>query len=242
MLDSGEQAKNPTPLPPASHLLNIATRNGHPDVVSLLLKRGAQIDGDTVWAAVASNSIPVFQVLVDAGWDPNWSLSHCGDALTRAVIEDKVALVDWLLEHGADQTVNESALSFSTLARAAVYASPTVAGVLLDHGVPMAGSEALQCAAYYGRLDMMSFLLDRGAEVDEIVDGDWTIDSQREAGLGTALHAAAQRDHKDAVGLLLDRGATPSLKDSKGKTAFQRARKNGCQDIIQLFRTRGICD
>lgn len=112
----------------------------------------------------------MFQALLDAGWDINWSLSHAGDALTRAIIGDNVPLVGWLLDHGADPSFNESASTHSTLARAAIHASTTTVGILLAHGVPIKRSRALECAAYYGRVEMVVYLLDHGAEIDEIRD------------------------------------------------------------------------
>ena len=224
--------------PPSS--LNAAARNGHAKIVALLLSKGAEIDRETVWAASASQSIPVFQALLDTGWDPNWTLSHAGSALTRAVINDNLALVDFLLEHGSDPTEAECIQTHSMLATAAIFASTGVVGRLLAHGLPVKQSGALEAAAYYGKSEMIEYLLDHGADVDEIADNDWTSASEREAGLGSALHSAAIRGQKEAVHLLLERGADSALQDTKGKTAMQKTSENGHSEIVELLRRQGV--
>ena len=220
--------------------LDAAARNGHANIVSLLLSKGAEHNRDTLRAAIASNSIPVFQSLLDAGWDPSFGLGHSGTALTRAIIEDKPELVTFLLKHGADPY--DTSRSLSALAQAAAHSSTNVAGILLDHGVQLNQSGALETAAYHGQLDTLGFFLDRGADINEITDNDWTGPSEREAGLGTALHVAATRGQKEAVTLLLERGADPSLKDTKGKTVLQKAGESGHEEIVELLRKRGISE
>jgi len=220
-------------LPPSS--LHAAARNGHARIGALLLGKGAKIDRETVWAALASKSIPVFQALLDAGWDPNWRLSHAGSAITRAVIEDDVALVDFLLKHGSDPTEAECDQTHSMLATAAIFWSTGVVGRLLAHGLPVKQSGALEAASYYGKVEMIGYLLDHGSDIDEITDNDWTSASEREAGLGSALHTAAVRGQKEAVQLLLERGADRAMKDTKGKTAMQKARENGHSEIVELL-------
>ena len=212
--------------------LHAAARNGHPDIVTLLLSKGAEFDRETVWAALESQSIPVFQALLDAGWDIEWRLSHCGTTLTRAVIMDDVALVDILLKNGADPS--ESVVR-SALATAAIFSSTGVVENLLAHGVQIKQSGALEYAACDGRLEMIAYLLDHGADINEISNGDSYTPFQREDGLGTALHIAARKGKKEAVELLLESGADPTLKDTKGKTAFQVACEAGHSEIAQLL-------
>jgi ankyrin repeat protein len=73
-----------------------------------------------------------------------------------------------------------------------------------------------------------------------IADNDWTSASEREAGLGSALHSAAVRGQKEAVHLLLERGADSALQDTKGKTAMQKASENGHSEIVELLRRQGV--
>lgn len=200
----------------------------------------AGIDRDAIWAALESNSIPTLQALVDAGWDVNSSLGHAGNALTRAVCTDSEPLVAWLLAHGADPGFRGGAQSHSTLSMAAAHASTEVAGLLLQNGSEMKASGALETAAYEGRTEMIAYLLDQGAEIDEVHDNLWTTDFDRERGLGTALHAAAAQDEVEAVALLLEKGADPHSKDSNGKTPLQRAQKSQAEKVAELLKKKGI--
>jgi ankyrin repeat protein len=221
---------------PLQSSLYAAARHGHANIVSSLLKRGAKYDRETVWATLQSKSIPVFQVLLDAGWDPNWSLSHSGTALLRAIIEKNLALVAFLTEHGADPCAGEELQTYSTLARAAIHSSTEIVQLLLSYGVQVRQSGALDAAAFYGRIDMIQLLLDHGADINEISDNDWTSRSEREAGLGTALHTAAAHGQVEAVSVLLEKGADLSLKDTVGKTALQRASESGHEVVVEVFK------
>lgn len=95
---------------PPQSLLHLAARHGHPFIVSLLLSEGAEFDRETVWAALASKSIPVFQVLLDAGWDINWSLSHAM-TVTATIpkvrvgrrVWDAIKKVLWMLQPFIDE-------------------------------------------------------------------------------------------------------------------------------------------
>jgi ankyrin repeat protein len=62
----------------------------------------------------------------------------------------------------------------------------------------------IHAAANRGRVDLCKSLLDAGASVDQLAD------LKR-----TALMQASERKFEDVVGLLLERGANPNLKDEK---------------------------
>jgi ankyrin repeat protein len=156
------------------------------------------------------------------------------------VIHDNLALVDFLLDHGSDHTEAECIQTHSMLATAAIFSSTGVVSSLLARGILVKQSGALEAAAYYGKLEMIGYLLDHGADIDEIGDNDWTSPPEREAGLGSALHTAAVRGQKETVHLLLERGADSTLKDTKGKTAMQKASENGHSEIVELLTKRGV--
>jgi ankyrin repeat protein len=82
----------------------------------------------------------------------------------------------------------------------------------------------LMSAAYEGRPDMLSLLLDRGAVADA-VDRDGH----------TALHEAAMHGREDAVSLLLRRGADATIKSGTGVTALMRAAMSGHLAIVRVL-------
>jgi ankyrin repeat protein len=176
-----------------------------------------------------SESVPILQAFVDAGWDVNTKMKYQGDALVIAVNHNRVDAVRLLLKSGAHHTLNEGSNGRTTLGDAAVCASPEIISMLIESGAEIKQSHALELAARAGRRDNVECLLKKGADIDEVPDKEsWNVSNEDiEAGLGSALHAAASEGHADIVSLLLDpkleKKADVLLEDSKGRTALRRA-------------------
>lgn len=72
-------------------------------------------------------------------------------------------------------------------------------------------------------------------EVKSIVTGGGDINWQLQPSGLTPLMAAASNGRTDVVRFLLEKGADPNLKDVNGKTALDRAKAAGANDIVQLL-------
>jgi ankyrin repeat protein len=233
-----------TPPPTPYHLLimlRLAAHKGNEPAAKLLLQRGAVIDNVATYNAIhPGDSIPVLQAFADAGWDVNMPLAHDGDALVVAINRNKVEIVRWLLEHGANVSLHEGVNGRTTLGNAAVQASPDIISMLVKSGAELKGSRALELAAHAGRVDNAAILLDLGADINEVPSADsWCVPNQDiEAGLGSALHAAASEGHTKVVSLLLEKGADVHLKDSKGRTALERARIAKHAGVVALLAAK----
>lgn len=88
-----------------------------------------------------------------------------------------------------------------------------------------------------GRLDVMRFLLDGGADVNVV---KWSHDEESFMTwmlfeLGTALHYAAKIGDVDKVELLLERGARLDILDSMGQTPCEVARKYGKSEVVEIL-------
>jgi ankyrin repeat protein len=236
------QTQLATSPPPTPYHLEVLFRlvldRGHEAAAKLLLQHGAEIDNFAIYTTVRLGFIPTLQVFVDAGWDVNMVLKYEGDALVLAVNHNKVDIVRWLLEHGANPTLHEGWNGRTTLGDAAVRASPEIISMLVKSGTEIRGSRALELAARAGHLDNVLCLLDIGADPDEVPDPEsWCVKHQDiEEGLGSALHAAASEGHYEIVSLLLERGADAQLKDSKGRTALDRARSRKYRHVPALLK------
>ncbi|RLU19517.1 hypothetical protein DMN91_008074 [Ooceraea biroi] len=119
----------------------------------------------------------------------------------------------------------------------------------------------LDIASRNGLAEFVAFLLHKGAEPNRVneahnrapihfategghVDAlaallaELTINPNLEAGQQTALHIAVRKKNLACAGLLLDKGASASIPDSKGLTALHLAAMRGQRDMTELILQR----
>jgi ankyrin repeat protein len=96
--------------------LVIASYNGQAKATAALLAAGAQVDGaadargNTALMGVCFKGYgEIAQILLDAGADVNRRNGVGQTALMMAALVDRTAIIDLLLEHGADTTIVDAA-------------------------------------------------------------------------------------------------------------------------------------
>jgi uncharacterized protein len=95
----------------------------------------------------------------------------------------------------------------------------------LAHGTP------LTLAAFEGRVKIVKYLLDVGADPNYSASNGWT-----------PLIAAANDGRKRVVEILLDAGANPNLADANGKTALHHlcfCPRKVAPEIVSILIARG---
>ena len=93
------------------------------------------------------------------------------------------------------------------------------------------GFYPLALAAFFGHLDVVLLLLDRGADVSLVAQNDRL--------RVTALHAAAAGDHTEIARALLDAGVPVDVTQPGGFTALHSAAANGNVALVELLREHG---
>lgn len=220
----------------AQHALLVACRAGHVELVQVLLEAGVDVH--------CRDS--------KSGWQP----------IHIATYRDHVAVVEALAMHGEWRRgvalVRFRGITCSLLHLAANFGCLAVLRYLLSHTVRLglhievrdaAHWTALHHAAFEGRMQAVTLLLQAGADVN-------TADPH---GV-TALHVAAYRDHTSIVRLLLSRGANPKmivkspssgtergyervepiLKFHVGSTLLHWAASKGYDDLVADLLARGL--
>ncbi|CAM9682445.1 unnamed protein product [Scytosiphon promiscuus] len=166
----------------------------------------------------------IADLLLDAGGELDAVDGEGSTPLMIAAATGGAALCELLLARGADSSARNFAGS-SALFLAVMGSNPaqscSCVGVLLDAGCNPDesrpdGTAALHVAAGEGHSEVLSDLLQHGAQVDAL------------DALGmTPLMYAINKDHGDATGLLCDYGADLDLVDAYGRTALHVAAQDG---------------
>jgi uncharacterized protein len=92
------------------------------------------------------------------------------------------------------------------------------------------GWTPLHLAAFFGRLDAATRLLDAGADVNAVSHNSLH---------NTPLHAATAGGHGDVALRLLDRGADVRVADAGGHTPLHIAAENGLLEVVKALLDRG---
>jgi len=211
---------------------------GPPEVVALLIERGARV-GDvagligksTLWLATKDDLVETALILLDHGADPNY-INHTGaTALHYAAERESVAVARLLLERGANVNVLTK-LGVSALDIALRRFSNGVAELLIERSAPLTmaqqGIPLLQLAAHMGNVGIVRFLLERGADMSFQLPNGMTV-----------LEAAAGQGSTAVVKFLLEHGADLNHTFNDGWTALMSAASNGFTETAALLLDNG---
>ncbi|KAL2833825.1 ankyrin [Aspergillus cavernicola] len=216
-----------------------AARHNHPEALSLIFKRGCMINIDIIIELFQGKRKDCIDALLAQGWDVSMPLGHVGDPLILSLRD--LDMVQFLLSRGADPNRGYYMDTWTALEIAAARKSISVIEALLVAGAKLKKSHALARAAGNGNIDVVAYLLDRGAAIDEVGDDPFIFDNDLspEFNAKNALCTAAFRGQPAAVEFLLARGADPSVKSRHGDSAWELAEMKGnqaCVDILNRYK------
>lgn len=221
-------------------LLSIATRNGHKDLVKLLLAKDASISTENsdrktpIFYAAENGYKEIVELLLKS--EKDFDRKSFEEAVSAAASKGHADIVKLVLENfhsireNSDHYAPEAALS----AAAGGHSS------LLRHLIRRYKLDSLRDgaqmtfnrAAAAGHKEVVRLLL--GIHNVDINGGD-------ESG-NTALYLAVQACHKDVVALLLKREHININAGSRGRSAFSAALGSGREDLAEMLLARGGTD
>ena len=211
--------------------LHFAALEGHSEVAQLLLKGGCNPNRATtdvaritpLQRAVMERHIDVVRVLLEHGADVDATNSADLAALNIAAENGPPAIVELLLTHGARIDIQSSVTGATPLSGACQNAQANILDLLLEHGadadfVGPNGFTPLFQAVEYGTPGMVRSLIQRGADVNAVVEGC------------TPLHLAAMFGKNETAQLLIEHEANRMLR-YQGETPADLARSSGHHDL-----------
>ncbi|KAJ6006651.1 Pfs NACHT and Ankyrin domain protein [Penicillium sp. IBT 35674x] len=217
--------------------LQVASSQGHRDVVELLLYKEADVNaqgghyGNALRAASQYGSEEIVALLLDWGANVNaWGGDH-SSALYTASSEGHQEVTKLLLDSGAD--VNAQGSYSSALYAASSKGYQEIVRLLLDRGADINAQgghygNALQVASSEGHQEVVKLLLDNKADLN--MQGGFH---------GNALRAASFCGHRETVHLLLDSGADVNAQQGLYSNALYTASSLRHQEVAKLLLDRG---
>jgi len=171
---------------------------------------------------------PAMVALALRGFDLNTRNEKGDHALHVALREDSSRVVNFLLSQRAVKVELRNAKGESPLMIAAIKGQLDPAKRLIQRGaeVNKTGWTPLHYAASRAEpdsVDMVRLMLQHHAYIDA-----------ESPNKSTPLMLAAHYGHPDALRLLLEEGADPSLRNEQGLTAVDFARRAGRDDMVDL--------
>lgn len=181
---------------------------------------------DDFFTAVQRDDPAALQELLARGFDPNTVNPKGQTGLYLALVEPSLTAAKVLLDWPKTDVNRLNAQGESPLMMAALNGRLEIASQLItrDADVNKTGWAPLHYAATNGHLAMMTLLLDHYAYIDaESPNGS------------TPLMMAALYGSPEGVKLLLEAGADPLLKNQKGLSAIDFARRASRNEAISLI-------
>lgn len=175
--------------------------------------------------AVEDNNVYRVENLLTKGANPDVRNSRSYTALMLAARHKKTRLGELLLEAGADVNLRNK-YGETAIMLASYHGQMDMVKQLHEKGAEFdhAGWNPLIYAATNGYHEIVTFLLDSGANINVTTDNGTT-----------ALMMAVRGSHYDTVKLLLARGANLQASNEAGETALDWANKKGHSKIMQLL-------
>ncbi|TGO23368.1 hypothetical protein BPAE_0135g00280 [Botrytis paeoniae] len=221
-------------------------RHSNPTALERLFTLGLTIPPESennpiFHGALESESIPIFQVLLNNGFNLNnhWSES-LGDGIVVAAMRGNIPLAAFLLGNGQDPNNGSSSGDREAIIWAMVGDFPSLEFIklMLRYGFKTQGTGAAIAAAELGNLEALKLFVetDRDLDLEEKVIWHAVGDRESFGSEGTALYRACRAGKMGTVEYLLGKGVDATSTDRMGRSCMDVAKAGGYEDVVELLR------
>jgi|GEM_PF-2398261 ankyrin repeat protein len=221
-------------------LLHAAAFGGNETIVQLFLQKGLDVRaidkaGQTaLHAAAAGGGSGAIDLLSASGADMEAIDRNQRTALNIAAESGNFAAMKALINRGAN--VNDDKILFAVAGRFKPgKIKQEIMELLLKNKVKIP-SGLLYSAVSNGDIDLVKFLIDRGADVNAPDDYDNTTLLMRIAQPNTGISGLLK---PELVKLFLSNGADVNARNKNGETALSIANKSSTSEIVKLLKQHG---
>lgn len=230
-----------------------AAAKGHIGIVKLLLARGADPNlpeegiaphGHALYSAAANGHYELARLLLAHGANPNAAVESSADCLSRAIMNEDQPMIDLLVSHGAQRSIEISAYYGDIAAAEARFAAdPSLANdpdALANAAAEGQDAFARLMLRYQPELARRIAVTAKNPELTEFLFRQG-MDPNHADWLGvTRLHEFARRGDVERATVFLDHGADPNLRDDDlCSTPLAWAARHGQAEMVDLLLSRG---
>ncbi|ELR02004.1 hypothetical protein VC83_01471 [Pseudogymnoascus destructans] len=220
--------------------IRAAIANNQPPLLSYLFFMRIGEPSFFVEDALRVRSTAVFRVLLYYGWDINKPRGrHLAPALGYVI--DDGALTEWFLDKGADPN-STCEWGRTPMSNAMCGVSFVSIDMLFTRGADIIQGQLLHNAVLRDRpehevIELVELLLGKGATINEIQyeNHPQTFAELQDFSLGTPLHYAAQAGKEMVVSYLLNKGADPLIRNTKGRTVIEAAGHASQSAVVEML-------
>lgn len=224
--------------PPLSTIMTAAVYHDSSAIVAYCLSKKTEPVDPVMTFVAQRNAWKSYKLLVEAGSiDINHVVPWYGDILSTVATNNNLPMARFCLEHGANPNRNRVDEYKTVLAATAELGYVDMVALLLDYGAVLKGSGAIVLAADEGEVEMVKFLLERGADVDEVGVED-PLDERTREDVGSALHRAVENGFGEVARVLLEEGADVELRNARGVSGRRMAEERGLGEVLEVIRGR----
>lgn len=214
--------------------LFIEVENGDTNAISILIKRGANVNASTyegvspLMYAVEYADFDIVKLLIKYGANVNKSPYDGKSPLMSAAEQGLIEIGEMLILNKAKME-EKNKKGFSAIHYAIANENLYFTEMLLFYEDDIErktkdGSTPLILACYYGDLDIVNLLLETGADIEAKDNGGYT-----------SIMVASQNGYLEIVNSLLAYQANVNIENNYGHSALSYAVKNGQTELVNVL-------